>query len=112
MVMVAFLFILLWVDLQVLADKSGEFHITLYVFGSTALIVVNSVALIIEMVILGNTGYRLVGDLVLIILPFESVFLMCWYFLLLYRKRSKKKQRNNNLNSQNAAEPLQMETLT
>ncbi|XP_039608409.1 uncharacterized protein LOC120528326 [Polypterus senegalus] len=127
MVLVTFVFILLWVDLEVLANKSGEIYITLYLFGSTALIVVNSVALIIEMVILGNTGYRPVGDLVLIIVPFESLFLMCWNCLLLYRKRqlSKRKQesdfaltttrlmknarknRNDNLNSQNADEPLQ-----
>ncbi|KAK1161835.1 hypothetical protein AOXY_G19491 [Acipenser oxyrinchus oxyrinchus] len=59
-------------------------NMIVYMFGTTVLTVVNAVALITEMMLQADNGFRRVKDLRLIVLPFECLFLMGWLGLQTY----------------------------
>ncbi|KAK3554496.1 hypothetical protein QTP70_024292 [Hemibagrus guttatus] len=64
---------------------SPEFlHIMIYMFGSVGLVVVNSLVLVVELFLKAGKGARTVGDLRVIVLPFETAFVLAWLALLIY----------------------------
>ncbi|KAJ8287187.1 hypothetical protein GJAV_G00048670 [Gymnothorax javanicus] len=85
MCLFAFLFILTAAaPIQQGSNYPAALQIPVYVFGSVVLSAVNSAALASEVIFKSEKGERTTGDLRLIVLPFESVFLACWFGLQLY----------------------------
>ncbi|XP_058241263.1 uncharacterized protein LOC131349521 [Hemibagrus wyckioides] len=58
-------------------------HIMIYMFGSVGLVVLNSLILVVELFLKAGKGVRTVGDLRVIVLPFETVFVLTWLALLI-----------------------------
>ncbi|KAJ8287161.1 hypothetical protein GJAV_G00048320 [Gymnothorax javanicus] len=81
----AFLFIIEAImELDHRSDLPAVPHILIYVFGSTGLSVLNSVALATEVFLKAEKGQRTVEDLRVVTLLLESLFLSFWLGLQIY----------------------------
>ncbi|XP_058858370.1 uncharacterized protein LOC131701862 [Acipenser ruthenus] len=81
-------------------------HMIVYMFGTTVLTVVNAVALITELMLQAENGYRRVKDLRLIVLPFECLFLMGWLGLQTYGCCLEEENQEPNLSIAQELHPL------
>ncbi|KAJ8287194.1 hypothetical protein GJAV_G00048740 [Gymnothorax javanicus] len=61
------------------SDYSAGPQIPVYALGSVVLSIINAVTLATEVFLKAEKGERTVEDLQLIVLPFESFFLACWF---------------------------------
>ncbi|XP_035248184.1 uncharacterized protein LOC118213376 [Anguilla anguilla] len=79
------------------SNLPGVLHILVYVFGSTVLSVLNSVALATELFLKARKGERTVEDLRVIVFPLESFFLACWLGLQVYAYCTQNKKMKEQL---------------
>ncbi|KAJ8287188.1 hypothetical protein GJAV_G00048680 [Gymnothorax javanicus] len=66
------------------SDYSAGPQIPVYVLGSAVISIINAVSLATEVFLKAEKGERTVEDLQLIVLPFESFFLACWFGFQLF----------------------------
>ncbi|GAA6074876.1 uncharacterized protein LOC113655246 isoform X1, partial [Tachysurus ichikawai] len=59
-------------------------HVMIFMFGSVGLVVVNSLVLVVELFQKSGKGARTVEDLRVIVLPFETAFVLAWLALQIY----------------------------
>ncbi|XP_060727714.1 uncharacterized protein LOC132846925 isoform X2 [Tachysurus vachellii] len=59
-------------------------HVMIFMFGSVGLVVVNSLVLVVELFLKSGKGARTVEDLRVIVLPFETAFVLAWLALQIY----------------------------
>ncbi|XP_053476310.1 uncharacterized protein LOC128605161 isoform X4 [Ictalurus furcatus] len=62
----------------------GYFHIMVYMFGAVGLSAVNAIALTTELILKAGNGARTIGDLRVIVLSLETVFISAWLALQIY----------------------------
>ncbi|XP_058242822.1 uncharacterized protein LOC131351398 isoform X2 [Hemibagrus wyckioides] len=59
-------------------------HVMIYMFGAVGLTTVNAIALIIELTVKAGAGARTIGDMRVIVLTLETVFVSFWLVLQIY----------------------------
>ncbi|XP_060727717.1 uncharacterized protein LOC132846928 [Tachysurus vachellii] len=87
-------------------------HVMIFMFGSVGLVVVNSLVLVVELFLKSGKGARTVEDLRVIVLPFETAFVLAWLALQIYSAWMRLQVRiKNNFEEGRVPAPEEMEAL-